>query len=80
MPVDPLTAVWPKVPPDEPMLQFFIYRKVTMPPIEITKPFADLAISLVKALERSPERTVMLRKLVEARDCAIRAYLSQSHE
>lgn len=69
----------PKV--DEPILQFFVYDH--LPPFlqTISKPFADLARGMVSggtgefpdALPRNPERTVALRKLLEAKDAAVRA-------
>jgi hypothetical protein len=39
----------------------------------VGRPFADLARHIVDTLPRNPERTVALRKLLEAKDCAIRA-------
>lgn len=41
----------------------------------VGRPFADLARHIVDTLPRNPERTVALRKLLEAKDCAIRASL-----
>lgn len=40
----------------------------------ISRPFANLAHSVVNELE-GPEVTVCLRKLLEAKDCAVRAAL-----
>ena len=40
---------------------------------EISVPFESLALVIVDMLEAGPERTVALRKLLEARDAAIRA-------
>ena len=37
--------------------------------------FCDLAQEVVDTLPRNPERTVALRKLLEAKDCAVRAVL-----
>lgn len=61
--------------PIDPMLQFFVY--VHLPPHlqAISKPFCELATTLVDTLPRNPERTVALRKLLEAKDCAVRALL-----
>lgn len=39
----------------------------------VAKPFAYLAAEILDKLPDSPELTVMLRKIVEARDCCIRA-------
>lgn len=37
--------------------------------------FHDLAHELVESIPDSPEKTVMLRKLLEAKDCAVRSCL-----
>lgn len=57
----------------ETMLQFFAYQHLPHKLQEISMPFAELAKAMVEKLPRNPERTVMLRKLLEAKDCAIRA-------
>lgn len=41
----------------------------------ISKPFGELAEQIVATLPRNPERTTALRKLLEAKDCAVRAQL-----
>lgn len=41
----------------------------------MSQPFGELAVKLCQTLPRNPERTVALRKLLEAKDCAIRALL-----
>lgn len=43
----------------------------------ISRPFGQLADTLVATLPRNPERTVALRKLLEAKDAALRAKLAQ---
>jgi hypothetical protein len=55
----------------EPLLQFFgeFYAK----PWPVHEAFAKLAKEIVEILPRNPERTVALRKLIEAKDAAIRA-------
>ena len=58
---------------DEPLLQFFAYEHLPAHLQEHSKPFGDLARRLVETLPRNPERTVALRKLLEAKDCAVRA-------
>lgn len=40
---------------------------------EISKPFCDLAEQICKTIPRNPERSVALRKLLESKDCAVRA-------
>lgn len=62
-------------PFDDPMLQFFSYAHLRVDLGDISKPFADLAFHIVENLPRNPERTVALRKLLEAKDCAVRAFL-----
>jgi len=57
----------------EPMLQFFSYAHLPEGLRCISKPFCDLADEMVKTLPRNPERTAALRKLLEAKDCAVRA-------
>lgn len=60
---------------DEPMLQFFKYDHLPEGLREISKPFGELAEAMVRVLPRNPERTAGLRKLLEAKDCAVRAKL-----
>jgi hypothetical protein len=43
--------------------------------MEISKPFGDLAQLMVVILPRNTECRAGLRKLLEARDCAVRAWL-----
>ena len=57
------------------LLQFFAYEHLKPDLQAISKPFGDLARDLVATLPQNPERTVALRKLLEAKDCAVRASL-----
>lgn len=57
----------------EPLLQFFEYGHLPVDKQAVSMPFGDLAIALVHILPRNPERTVALRKLLEAKDCAVRS-------
>ena len=59
----------------ERMLQFFDYAHLKPELQEISAPFGELAAILVDTLPENPERTVALRKLLEAKDCAVRAKL-----
>jgi hypothetical protein len=61
----------------EPILQFFVYDHLRDDLRETSKGFADLAHRIVTTLPRNPERTVALRKLLEAKDAAVRAQLFQ---
>jgi hypothetical protein len=57
------------------MLQFFVYAHLPDHLQEISKPFGDLATHIVETLPSNPERTAGLRKLLEAKDCIVRAKL-----
>lgn len=57
------------------LLQFFVYEHLPPHLQAISKPFGDLARQLVETLPSNPERTTALRKLLEAKDCAVRASL-----
>lgn len=59
----------------EPIMQFFAFEHLPEPLQEVSRSFAELARALVMTLPRNPERTVALRKLLEAKDCAVRAVL-----
>jgi hypothetical protein len=67
----------------EHIMQFFAYAHLPERLQRISKPFADLAENIVAedgnnlALPRNPERTVALRKLLEAKDAAVRAALAK---
>lgn len=64
-------------PDREHILQFF--DLILLPPeVEpIAKQYTQLAEWLHAKLPRNPERTVMLRKLLESREAALRAYLAK---
>ena len=76
----------------EPILQYFEYAHLVPELREVSKPFCDLAHRIVDGLPshegagdgydvhplpRNPERTVALRKLLEAKDAAVRAKLAK---
>lgn len=62
---------------EEHILQFFAYGHLPQELQEMSKPFGDLAFQIVESLPRNPERTVALRKLLEAKDAAVRAKLAK---
>jgi ferritin-like protein len=62
-------------PEQEPILQFFGFAHLREDLAKISKQFHDVAHELVNTLPRNPERTTALRKLLEAKDCAVRASL-----
>lgn len=57
------------------MMQFFAYAHLPPHLQAVSKPFGDLAQQMVDDLPANPERTAGLRKLLEAKDCAVRALL-----
>ena len=63
---------------DEPILKFFAWKHLPDHLQAASRPFAMLADRIVKTTPRSPERTVCLRKLLEAKDCAVRAAVPES--
>lgn len=63
------------------ILQFFAYEHLPLRLQEISAPFQTLAGFVVSNLPDNPEREVALRKLLEAKDAAVRAklYVSTEH-
>jgi hypothetical protein len=59
----------------DPLLQFFEYKHLPEHLQEISRPFGELAHWIGDTLPRNAERTVGLRKLLEAKDCIVRARL-----
>ena len=57
------------------LLQFFKYEHLPEELQKVSKPFCDMAHQLAKNLPSNPESTTALRKLLEAKDCAVRAKL-----
>ena len=57
------------------LLQFFAYRHLPDHLQEASRPFCDLALKVVADYPMNPERTVCLRKLLEAKDAAVRTLL-----
>lgn len=78
--VSPLAA--PRAPVDgqqsmpvDRMLQFFAYQHLRPDLQAISKPMHDMAVWIINYLPANPERAVALRKLLESKDCAVRAQL-----
>ena len=64
-------------PTPEHIMQFFTYAHLPEHLQSVSADFARLAENLVGRLPRNPERTVALRKLLEAKDAAVRAALAR---
>ena len=60
--------------PIEHVLQFFAYDHLPERLQAVSRPFHDLAVK-VAGRSSNPETTVALRKLLEAKDAAVRAEL-----
>ena len=58
---------------EEPMLTHFGYDHLPTALQRVSREFGLLAEWIVLQLPRCPERTVALRKLLEAKDCAVRS-------
>ena len=59
----------------DPILRFFHYHHLPPALRDASAPFCSLAKAVVNTLPRNAERTMALRKLLEAKDCAVRAML-----
>lgn len=60
---------------EEKMSQFFRYDHLPPELQDISRPFCQLSEIIIQVLPSNPERTVALRKLLEAKDCAVRALI-----
>ncbi len=62
------------------MLQFFAYSHLPSHLQDVSKDFCDLANKVAEKYPMNPERTVTLRKLLEAKDAAVRTLLYKETE
>lgn len=60
------------------ILRYFAYEHLPLDLQAVSKPFSDLAHFVDEKLIASEETTAALRKLLEAKDCAVRAALPQT--
>jgi hypothetical protein len=58
------------------VLQFFAYAHLPSNLQEASRPFYDLALRIADGPQNA-EATVALRKLLEAKDCAVRAAMAK---
>ena len=61
----------------DPILHFFHYSHLPPGLQAASAPFCRLALHIIETLPRNAERTVALRKLLEAKDAAVRANIVQ---
>lgn len=59
------------------MLRFFEYSHLPERLQAVSKPFGELAKHLDAVLPASAETNMALRKLLEAKDCAVRSFLEK---
>lgn len=64
------------------IMQYFEYEHLPPKLQEVSRPFCELAKAITDpsspfSLPRNPERTKALNKLMEAKDCAVRAALAK---
>jgi hypothetical protein len=59
------------------ILQYFRYQHLPEDLQEISRPCCELATKMASRLNQNPELTTGLRKLLEAKDCFVRAGLEK---
>lgn len=59
------------------LMQFFAFEHLPTHLRLVSRPFSELAQLMVDTLPDNPERTAGLRKLLEAKDCAVRAAVAK---
>jgi hypothetical protein len=57
------------------LVQFFKYDHLPPHLQEVSKPFCELAKIIDSNLDKNPETSAGLRKLLEAKDCIVRSFL-----
>jgi hypothetical protein len=63
--------------PTDYLLKWFKYSHLPSHLQIASQPFAEMAQWICNNIAASPERAAGLRKLLEAKDCIVRAFLSQ---
>ena len=66
-------------PTTQAILAFFKHDHLPKDLSDVSRPFCELAEEVANSLD-GPEATVCLRKLLEAKDCAVRAALAARWE
>jgi hypothetical protein len=70
-----VTQMPPRFSPSEALLKYFSYAHLPENLQAISKPLCELAQQMEEILPDGPEKTTGLRKLLEAKDCFVRANL-----
>jgi hypothetical protein len=71
----PCGWVWPQERPPAPILRYFAHAHLPAPMSDVAAGFSALAHDVDAKLPDGPEKAVALRKLLEAKDAAVRAAL-----
>ena len=58
-----------------PIMKFFAYKHLPTKLQEISRPFCEMAELIDLTAPNGPEKSAGLRKLLEAKDCIVRACL-----
>lgn len=61
------------VSPTQQLLRYFEYQHLPAPLQAVSRPVGELAKAMDVLLPDGPEKTTGLRKLLEAKDCLVRA-------
>ena len=61
-------------------IQYFEYKHLRKDLQEVSKPISELAHLMEDALPDGPEKSAGMRKLLEAKDCFVRAALPSAVE
>jgi len=59
-----------------PIMVFFDYKHLPPHVQRVSKPYGDLAKWIMDNVPNSAERSVSMRKLLEAKDAGVRAYIA----
>ena len=59
------------------IMQYFEYKHLPENLQKVSKPFHELATTMEDSIPQGPEKTAGLRKLLESKDCMVRAALKR---
>jgi len=60
---------------ENPIMKYFAFEHLPVHLQAVSKPIGELALLMDQSLPDGPEKTAGLRKLLEAKDCFVRASL-----
>lgn len=62
------------------LMQFFNYSHLPQNLKDVSRPFCQLAVAVDHMLGDNSEKTVALRKLLEAKDSAVRSFIAAGNK